>query len=61
MPLCLLEPVGDHQGWQDSIICEGGLDRLQPEEPVRPLDAHESVTLRTVAVGKVPPLLDTLR
>jgi hypothetical protein len=45
MTLPVLEPVGDHRGRQDSIIREGSLDRLRSEEPVRPLDAHESVTL----------------
>ncbi len=45
MTLFELEPAGDHRDRQDSIIREGRLDRLRAEESVRPLDAHESVTL----------------
>jgi hypothetical protein len=45
MTLFVLEPVGDHPGRQDRIIREGSLDHLWSEEPVRPLNAHKSVTL----------------
>ena len=45
MTLFVLEPVGDYRGRQDSIILEGDLDRLRSDEPVCPLDTHESVTL----------------
>jgi hypothetical protein len=45
MTLCVLEPAGDHRGRQDSIIPKGSLNGLWSEEPVRPLDANEIVTL----------------